>query len=444
MVLDGVLSVLRQIVSHKKSSSKDLLLNFLCGLCAAKATSVVLSRRNAVDLKTRSACIDAPRGIGTQRGQGMAEYIIIVVIVAILVLVGVKIFGKSVGTQFENATQEVATLNSGEGGDKGGGAKGSGEGTSTTPSGSRTEADNREAAKSAGPVEATGAGKDDLARLRSESVGDREVPLAAQIKIDWRILAFIGGIVCAAGLYVVFQNSDWKKKRAKQDKSKKKKNLFSRDSKGKGQAMVEFVFVSITFLFTILGVLQLAMCLNAYSLVRYAAYNAARAAIVHGCDQEKMNEAARLSLVATFPKHGRADHVRGFMDNYLAARATDQRALFTVFEGPITEVKVINGGIPEDVTTFDDPVDSDQSIITVQVVHNYELVIPLVNRILYYVYTLWRLGVGYGGESLDYLSARTDALRRTPVLGGIEYRIPIVAHYTMRLQSDYLREEETS
>lgn len=45
-----------------------------------------------------------------ERGQGMAEYIIIVILVAIIVLVGVKLFGKSVINQFNNATEEVDDL----------------------------------------------------------------------------------------------------------------------------------------------------------------------------------------------------------------------------------------------------------------------------------------------------------------------------------------------
>lgn len=50
------------------------------------------------------------RVVGNQRGQGLAEYIIIVILVAIIVLIGVKLFGRSVINQFNNATEEVDTL----------------------------------------------------------------------------------------------------------------------------------------------------------------------------------------------------------------------------------------------------------------------------------------------------------------------------------------------
>ena len=48
--------------------------------------------------------------IRKESGQGMAEYIIIVMLVAILVLIGVKLFGNSVIQQFNNATSNIDQL----------------------------------------------------------------------------------------------------------------------------------------------------------------------------------------------------------------------------------------------------------------------------------------------------------------------------------------------
>ena len=165
----------------------------------------------------------------------------------------------------------------------------------------------------------------------------------------------------------------------------------------------------------------------------------ARAGIVHNGNLEKMREAARLSLVSIFPRHGRADHVRGYVENYLGARATDSSPAFGYFGKPITEVKIVNNRnlAPGTIITFDDPAQAQSAVITVQVVHHYELVVPLVNRMVFYVYKLMREGPGYQGQSLDNLAAVTDQKRRTGDLRDIEYRIPLVAHYTMRLQSDY-------
>lgn len=203
--------------------------------------------------------------------------------------------------------------------------------------------------------------------------------------------------------------------------------------------MAEFVISCITFLFCIMAIIQLALVLNAYALVRYAAYNAARAGIVWGGDQEKMAEAARVSLLAVFPRHGRADHLRGLTENYLAAQATDSTGALTFFGDPITETSIIN---QDELTcgttiTFDDPAQAEEATITVQVIHRYELVIPLVNRLAFWIYMKFRSGQGYQGETVDYLAAQTDKMRRTGEFKNIEYRIPLVAHYTMRLHSDY-------
>ncbi len=48
-----------------------------------------------------------------EKGQGMAEYIIIVILVAIIVLVAIRLFGESVYNQFENATGQVDELQDG-------------------------------------------------------------------------------------------------------------------------------------------------------------------------------------------------------------------------------------------------------------------------------------------------------------------------------------------
>lgn len=48
-----------------------------------------------------------------ERGQGLAEYIIIVILVAIIVLVAVRLFGRSVFNQFGNATQQIDDLGAG-------------------------------------------------------------------------------------------------------------------------------------------------------------------------------------------------------------------------------------------------------------------------------------------------------------------------------------------
>ncbi len=205
-----------------------------------------------------------------------------------------------------------------------------------------------------------------------------------------------------------------------------------------GQAIVEFLFTALTMMLVILGVLQMALILNAFSLVRYAAYNAARSGIVNGGDLEKMKEAARVSLLATFPSHGRADTARGFTENYLGAKAVDDNPILNDLGEAITKVEIVNkDALPcGQVVTFDDPVDTPDASLTVKVTHSYEMVVPFVNRLLYYVYRQV-LGGGYENEDIFQISAKTDQLRRSGAFRDIEYRIRLIGVYTMRLQSDF-------
>ncbi len=381
------------------------------------------------------------RRIKNEFGQGLAEYIVIAVLVAIIVIVALRFFGGSITGQFENATQQVRSIKDGGNEEVSVGAaraeRGGSDGASTESGKQHDDGggEGNTTEEGVSPKVESGSSDNDIERLRKRGIGEEELDPATEIELDWKTLAFVALIMIGIGAYVVFQGGEKKNKKAPKQKKKK---AFSRNDSG--QAIVEFVLIAITFLFVILGVIQLALVLNAYSLVRYAAYNAARAAIVHSADSDKMLEAARLSLVATFPSHGRADHLRGFMENYVAARATDSLPIFTDSFDSITEVKVLNNnGVGSgEVVTFDDPRAGTKPVITVQVVHRYQLIIPLVNRITYYVYNQVIGGGGYAGESLNRMSAETDRMRRA---GGdyydIEYRIPIVAHYTMRMQSDY-------
>jgi Flp pilus assembly pilin Flp len=380
-------------------------------------------------------------------GQGMTEYIIIVILVAIVILVCVRMFGSSVGNQFSAATDEISTLGNGE--NQGGEAVGSGKtgGNHGGPGGESNGGGGSGGGKESGSGGAE-SGKAENDSLRANSVGDSATDQLPSF--SWGKLLPVAGLVIGLGIFVVLMGMKKAKgKGGKKEKKKKKKSLFKRNQSG--QAMVEFVFVAITFLFVILGIIQLALVLNAYALTRYAAYNAARAAIVHGGDVDKMKEAARISLLSVFPSHGRADHLKGLTENYLAAKATDDDTNFYTYtvringsnvtkSEKITEVKILdNRGVTSGETvTFDDPKQAPKGLITVQVTHRYELVIPLVNRILFYVYQRYESGDGYDNESLDNLSHETDKMRRSGGLSG-EFRYPLVAHYTMRLQSDYLK-----
>ena len=380
-----------------------------------------------------------------EAGQGLAEYLVIAVIVAIVVIVGIRYFGGTITNQFENVSGTIDSPTGakiGEGGGQNSGGPG-GDSKAGGDDGVNTSGGDRKG-KTARAQNSSRNIDQEIAALNNET--ETEGRPIDSIDLDWKWLLIIGGLISVVAVWFVFSSLDKEKKKEKKAEKKKSRKGFLARFRGPkggegGQAMVEFVLSAITFLFVILGVIQMALMLNAYSLVRYAAFNAARAAAVHGGDEDKMKEAARLSLVAIFPRHGRADHVAGFVDNYLGAKLTDSNPLGTVGDGAITQVKILdNNSVGSgNVVTFDDYTEGGKGVITVQVVHYYELVIPLVNRILYFVYKRFQLGIGglgVGGDDIIELSASTDKLRRTGLLSGLEYRVPIVAHYTIRMQSD--------
>lgn len=200
--------------------------------------------------------------------------------------------------------------------------------------------------------------------------------------------------------------------------------------------MVEFVIVAMTLLFILLGTLQLALLLNAQMLVRYAAFNAARTAIVTGGDRLKMLDAARMSLLPVFPNHGRALTPLGWEENYLGALRVDQQTNWLGANGvAITSVSIENVKKGE-VITFDDPGSGTVKPITVQVTHQYELVIPIVNAAIVKARELFAAGKSPGtpDELVKRSAESARRLKAKPLWSG--YRVPLTATYTMHPQSD--------
>ena len=53
------------------------------------------------------------RHISPESGQGMAEYVIVIILVAILVIAAIRLFGRSVYCNYMNASREVDSAGSG-------------------------------------------------------------------------------------------------------------------------------------------------------------------------------------------------------------------------------------------------------------------------------------------------------------------------------------------
>jgi len=198
-------------------------------------------------------------------GQGMTEYIIIAIVVGVAVLLAARYFGGSIGAQFTDAKEEITGLKKGEERIE---TAVVGEERKTTPGeGGHQSGQNLGGATGgvAPPPDENGPGGSssgpgsEYDALRSPSVGD---PSSGLPELSWRQIFQVAGIVVLFGILIVFLG--FRKKGGKNTKKEKKKAKKEKKKKGSaGQAMVEFIFVAVTFLFAILGVLQLAMILNA-------------------------------------------------------------------------------------------------------------------------------------------------------------------------------------
>src|SRR5688500_13186894 len=86
--------------------------------------------------------------------------------------------------------------------------------------------------------------------------------------------------------------------------------MVRRRASERGQALVESAIVLPIVIFLILGALQLVMIQHARIMTEYAAYNAARAGIVHNANWNLMRNAA---MVSVLPLYERTDRIDRFM-----------------------------------------------------------------------------------------------------------------------------------
>src|SRR4051812_1237808 len=256
-----------------------------------------------------------------------------------------------------------------------------------------------------------------------------------------------------------------------------------------GQAIVEAAFVLPAMIFLILCAIQLTQIQQARLLTDYAAFNAARAGIVHngdngdsdGFSDGPMYDAAVLSIV---PSLGRSD---SFTE--VAKRVAPFKVVDTILGGfKLSRMRVyvrnpkkadfakygqhLNGREID----FDDvrPGATDATLLEIQVRYLYELRIPFANKL---VQTMWMAThVGLGGfraldqwKGFDMTSPRAftangpDAVELTrggaafvgyddgtpeqvnigalvaAGAAGGHYYLPLEAYYTMRMQSNPFR-----
>ncbi|RKG70346.1 pilus assembly protein [Corallococcus sp. CA054B] len=248
-----------------------------------------------------------------------------------------------------------------------------------------------------------------------------------------------------------------------------------------GQALVESALVIPVMVFLILGILQLGTLHHARLMTEYAAYRAARAGIVNSGDCEIMKKAAYVALLPTLgpPKSGGKGRVDTLInvalvhDAYTDENLADQNQRYEQVDLERVRVEVLNPRRSQLPTLFSSygshlsglEVDFDDirnaqvieaNLLTVRITYFYEMRIPFAN---------WQLHAFYmGREALNGLAMRGVNFTTQKVNGGsltahLEdqgagqsddhqkirtladsnvFAIPVVATYSMRMQSNFL------
>ncbi|PIE64838.1 MAG: hypothetical protein CSA26_06540 [Desulfobacterales bacterium] len=188
-----------------------------------------------------------------------------------------------------------------------------------------------------------------------------------------------------------------------------------------GQAMVEFIIVFFPLFLFILLVLQTALLLNARYIVNYAAFSAARSAIVYMHDErekdvymDKADRAADLACMPIAPKFKVPDSalsdsgVLAGVEKIIGSGGVVTKFLMSMF---LTEVSIYdaNGELIADSSQYHRAPPAPGEDIQVMVTHHYVLSIPLINKLFFYAY--W-----YGVEMEDIL--RKDFMELLELVGG--------------------------
>jgi len=254
-----------------------------------------------------------------------------------------------------------------------------------------------------------------------------------------------------------------------------------------GQAMVETAIVAPLFIFMMLGLLQLTLILQARSMLKYAAYRAARTGAMHNACKPKMVDSALGALVP----------VIGWGDSLLRSRDVGEYALsyakvkFNHYLGmlPIIDLKVcgplrawFNDNKTyknDDEVDFDDPRNLapaavpgspnassngrflrgfEHTKLKVQIRYNHKLIIPFANAIFFRSWAGWKIsetvrlsgswtGVNYRDNKFKFdigkrTAARDTAMLRVEALENHRFYFPLYAAYAFRMQSNILLDDD--
>lgn len=161
-----------------------------------------------------------------------------------------------------------------------------------------------------------------------------------------------------------------------------------------GQALVEFAIVFPVIMLVTLGIMQLALIFGAQQVVLYAAFCAARAALVQEGDYPDPEKAAELACI---PITGTSVGVRPPVGESIPG-------IGAALKYAISKVK----------TSAE--VQVGQHEVTAVVTHYYELIIPIVNRIFVF---RWESFLGIEPTTEELRSMRTETAMKNVMMSRI-------------------------
>lgn len=175
-----------------------------------------------------------------------------------------------------------------------------------------------------------------------------------------------------------------------------------------GAAIAETALTIMTFLIIILGIIQLTLAINTRLVVNYAAYQAARAGIVHNGDLKKMKTAA---VVALSPILAGSADLPGLVQGLGEAQWLNVKILSpSAARFQDNYKKRFFPELKRYGEAQNDQAWLDENLLVVKVTYHYPLRIPLINQ----------------------------------MLSPFFHRIKISATHRMRMQSDAVTERERS
>jgi Flp pilus assembly protein TadG len=205
-----------------------------------------------------------------------------------------------------------------------------------------------------------------------------------------------------------------------------------------GQAVVEAAIVLPLCIVLILCTIQIAQLQQARVLLEYAAFNAARAGVVHDAANEAggtagpMHDAAALSLLSSF---GRTDGLAALTRTWAQFRVRE--AAMRALRLPLVQVAVLNPRradfarfgehLDGQEIDFDDvrPQAVDANLLSIDVRYLYELRVPFANKLIQSAWLLRPSRAAAADRAALAVAARQG-----------RYFVPVHAFYTMRMQSN--------